>query len=81
MDSALVREYVKKKKRTFVVTVILLLILIVQFYYLNCYTIYVPFFCEITLAYVWLLIIVLNFWFYFSGGKKGDNGKDTSESE
>lgn len=78
MESEQIRMYVKKKKKTFILTVVLLLILIVQFYYLNCYTIYVPFFCEITFAYVWLLIIVLNFWFYFSGGKKGDNEKDIS---
>jgi hypothetical protein len=69
MDSALIRKHIHKKKNTFIVTIILLLILTVQFYYLNCYIMYFPFYCEMSFMYFALAIIVANVWFYFSGGK------------
>jgi hypothetical protein len=72
-----VREYVHKKRGIFALTIVLLIILTFEFYYMNCYTIYVPFFCELTFIYVLLAIIVANVWYYFSG----DHGGKTVSKE
>ena len=76
MDSALIREHIHKKKKTFIVTITLLLILTVQFYYLNCYVLYFPFYCEMSFVYLILAIIVANVWFYFSGEKARTSSKE-----
>ncbi len=80
MDAKLVRKYVKEKKKTFLGTILLLLVLAFETYYLNCYSIYVPGFCEMSFVLVVLAIIVANVWFYFSGGgrKKNDSKRAMS---
>jgi hypothetical protein len=83
MDSELIRQHIRKKKKTFVGTIILLLILTLEFYYLNCYTIYVPFYCELTFVYIILAVIVANVWYYFSGEHKhkSDTKEDNKKEE
>ncbi|MCK5615709.1 hypothetical protein KAR91_78325 [Candidatus Pacearchaeota archaeon] len=70
MDPRLVREFVNKKKKTFLFTILLLFLLSGEFYYLNCYMIYVYPFCELTWAYLAIALIVGNFCWYFSGSGK-----------
>jgi hypothetical protein len=71
MDSVLVREYVHRKKKTIWGTFILLLILAFEFYYLNCFLIYVLGFCELTFLFIILAIIVANIGIFYRGeGKK-----------
>ena len=76
MDSALIRKHIRNKKKTFVGTTALLLILAAEFYYLNCYSLYVYGFCELTFVFVLLAVVVANIWFYFSGDGKSPP-KDT----
>jgi hypothetical protein len=82
MEGQDVREFVRRKKKTFALTVFLLIFLTVEFYYLNCYSRYVPFLCELTFVYVALAVIILNVWYYFSGlhERKNDSKGDMSEN-
>ena len=80
MDSHLIREYVRRKKRTVWGTFVLLLLLAAEFYYLNCYSIYVAGFCEFTFVFVILAIIVANIGIYY-GGKERKTDKGTAQDE
>jgi hypothetical protein len=71
MDSGLVREYVHRKKKTVWGTFFLLIILALEFYYLNCFMVYVLGFCELTFLFIILAIIVANIGIFYGGeGKK-----------
>ncbi len=71
MDSNLIRGYVHRKKRTVWGTFVLLLLISAEFYYLNCYNLYVCGFCELTFLFIILAIIVANIGIYYGGeGKK-----------
>lgn len=67
MDPKLVRKFVREKRKTFLLTIFLLLVLAVEFYFLNCYVIYVYPFCEMTWMYLAIALIVGNFLWYFGG--------------
>lgn len=70
MDPKLVRKFVNQKKKTFLLTIVLLFLLSGEFYYLNCYTLYVYPFCEFTWMYLAIALIVGNFYWYFHGPDK-----------
>ena len=70
MDSELVREYVHKKKKTIWGTFFLLIFLTFEFYYLNCYDVYVSGFCELSFLFLVLAIVVANIGLYYGGSKK-----------
>jgi hypothetical protein len=81
MDSDLVRGYVRRKQKTIWGTVILLLILAFEFYYLNCYSIYIAGFCELTFLFIVLAIVVANIGFYFGGKKDKSSTKEEQNQE
>ena len=70
MDAKLVREYVRRKKKTVWGTFVLLLLLAAEFYYLNCYSLYVCGICELTFVFIILAIIVANIGIYYGGKDK-----------
>jgi hypothetical protein len=74
MDPELVRKYVRTKKKTIWGTFILLIILTFQFYYLNCYVKLVSGYCELSLLFLILALIVAYIGIYFRGEVKSKKG-------
>ncbi len=81
MDPKLIRDYVHRKKKTVWGTFVLLILLAVEFYYLNCYSIYISGFCELTLVFIILAIVVANIGIYYGGEGKKTSTKQTSPKE
>jgi hypothetical protein len=67
MDPKLIRDYVRRKKRTVWGTFVLLLLLAAEFYYLNCHSLYISGFCELTLLFIILAVMVAGIGICYGG--------------